>query len=136
LAKPNPVARRGAKLQRSVRGVRARPPRSGPQGHDDAAGKSDQTRGPVLDDDAEGHGEAERVAPAYRSCHGSGFMRTVTDEEDLHADQEAKLLAGGSQRRDVWGINLRPCFGNRSCGVDDLAILERLIRLVGRLVRR
>lgn len=59
-------------------------------------------------------------------------------DADLHADQEAELLAGGSQQRDVWGINLypdqpesdwlefdsminlRPSFGNRSRGVAGL----------------
>jgi hypothetical protein len=75
-------------------------------------------------------------------------------DADLHADQEAELLAGGSQQRDVWGINLypdlpesdwlefdsminlRPSFGNRSRGVDDPAVRERIARLVVELVRR
>ena len=53
-------------------------------------------------------------------------------DADLHADQEAALLADGSAQRDLWGINLypdadgadwlefdsmfnlRPSFGNRS----------------------
>ena len=72
------------------------------------------------------------------------LVKTVVDVElgvmivdaDLHADQEAELLAGGSQQRDVWGINLRPSFGNRSRGVDDPAIRERITRLVVGLVRR
>ena len=56
---------------------------------------------------------------------------------DLHADDEAVLLADGSLQRDLWGINLypseegrdwiefdsminiRPRDGNRSRGVDD-----------------
>ena len=53
---------------------------------------------------------------------------------DLHADDEAALLADGSRQRDLWGINLhlgetgsdfdsminlRPSQGNRSLGVDD-----------------
>jgi len=33
-------------------------------------------------------------------------------------------------------INLRPSFGNRSRGVDDLATREAIAELVGRLVRR
>ena len=57
-------------------------------------------------------------------------------DADLHADQEAELLAEGSQQRDVWGINLRPSFGNRSRGVDDPVIRERITRLVVGLVRR
>ena len=58
-------------------------------------------------------------------------------DADLHADQEASLLADGSTQANLWGINLypdvagedwlefdsminlRPSFGNRSRGVDD-----------------
>ena len=60
-------------------------------------------------------------------------------DADMHADQEAELLADGSAQQDLWGINLypdlpdtdwlefdsminlRPSFGNRSRGVDDPA---------------
>jgi len=75
-------------------------------------------------------------------------------DADLHADQEAELLAGGSRQEDLWGINLypdlpesdwlefdpminlRPSFGNRSRGVDDPATRERIESLVRALVRR
>lgn len=75
-------------------------------------------------------------------------------DADLHADQEAELLADGSQQSDLWGINLypdlpgddwlefdsminlRPSFGNRSRGVDDPGTREAIAALVGRLVRR
>ena len=62
-------------------------------------------------------------------------------DADLHADQEAELLAGGSQQRSDWlefdsMINLLPSFGNRSRGVDDPALRERIARLVVGLVRR
>ncbi len=75
-------------------------------------------------------------------------------DADLHADQEAELLADGSAREDLWGINLypdmpgadwvefdsminlRPSFGNRSRGVDDPATREALATLVERLVCR
>jgi len=75
-------------------------------------------------------------------------------DADLHADQEAELLAQGSAQQDLWGINLypdlaetdwlefdsminlRPSFGNRSRGVDDPAAREAIVQLVGRLVRR
>jgi len=75
-------------------------------------------------------------------------------DADLHADQEAELLADGSSQEDLWGINLypdvsgadwvefdsminlRPSLGNRSRGVDDPATREALVRLVERLVRR
>ena len=75
-------------------------------------------------------------------------------DADLHADQEAELLASGSEQSDLWGINLypdlpdsdwlefdsminlRPSFGNRSRGVDDPATRAAIVDLVGRLVRR
>ena len=75
-------------------------------------------------------------------------------DADLHADQEAELLAGGSAQEDLWGINLypglpepdwlefdsminlRPSFGNRSRGVDDPGTRNRIGALVKRLVRR
>jgi hypothetical protein len=75
-------------------------------------------------------------------------------DAELHADQEAELLAEGSAQSDLWGINLypdvtgsdwlefdsminlRPSFGNRSRGVDDPATREAIANLVDRLVRR
>ena len=75
-------------------------------------------------------------------------------DADLHADQEAELLAEGAAQRDLWGINLypdvsgddwlefdsminlRPSFGNRSRGVDDPATRDAVRDLVNRLVRR
>lgn len=75
-------------------------------------------------------------------------------DADMHADQEAELLAGGSRQQDLWGINLypdlpeadwlefdsminlRPSFGNRSRGVDDPRIRGEIADLVRRLVCR
>jgi hypothetical protein len=75
-------------------------------------------------------------------------------DADLHADQEAELLADGSAQEDLWGINLypdlpepdwlefdsminlRPSFGNRSRSVDDPGTRERIGSLVRRLVQR
>ena len=80
--------------------------------------------------------------------------RVMLVDADLHADQESSLLADGSKQEDLWGINLypdlpesdwlefdsminlRPSFGNRSRGVDDPAIRERITRLVDGLVTR
>jgi hypothetical protein len=74
-------------------------------------------------------------------------------DADMHADQEAELLAEGSAQEDLWGINLypdltetewlefdsminlRPSFGNRSRGVDDSATREAITSLVKRMVR-
>ncbi len=61
-------------------------------------------------------------------------------DADMHADQEAALLAEGSSPRDLWGItlypDLRPSFGNRSRGVDDPGTRNAIAALVQRLVRR
>src|SRR4029077_12948461 len=75
-------------------------------------------------------------------------------DADLHADQEASLLADGSKQANLWGINLypdvagddwlefdsminlRPSFGNRSRGVDDPATRTAIAALIPRLVRR
>ena len=71
---------------------------------------------------------------------------------DLHADDEAVLLADGSRQQDLWGINLyplesgsdwiefdsminiRPGRGNRSRGVDDEESRTRILEVVGNLV--
>jgi len=73
---------------------------------------------------------------------------------ELHADEEAELLATGSRQQDLWGINLypelpddewiefdsminlRPSQGNHSRSVDDPAIRERIGALVRQLARR
>lgn len=78
----------------------------------------------------------------------------VAVDAELHSDQEALLLEKGSAQRDLWGINLypdvdgedwiefdaminvRPSAGNRSRGVDDPALRDRIREIVTRLVRR
>ena len=75
-------------------------------------------------------------------------------DADLHADQEAILLADGSKQASLWGINLypdvagedwlefdsminlRPSFGNRSRGVDDSATRAAIAGFIDRVVRR
>jgi Protein of unknown function (DUF5674) len=75
-------------------------------------------------------------------------------DADLHADQEASLLADGSNQANLWGINLypdiegedwlefdsminlRPSFGNRSRGVDDSGTRTAIVEFIGRVVRR
>lgn len=100
-----------------------------------------------------------------RTMAAAGFgtlVKAVVDVEagimavdgELHADQEALLLEHGSAQRDLWGINLypdvdgddwleydsminlRPASGNRSRGVDDPVLRERIRGIVSRLVRR
>ena len=72
---------------------------------------------------------------------------------EMHADEEALLLEKGSKQTDLWGINLfpgdiknfieydsiinlRPAQGNRSRGVDDAKIRQRIIKIVNRLVQK
>ena len=62
----------------------------------------------------------------------------------LHADRESVLLEDGSKREDIWGadwapqtqqvthealINIRPRQDNRSMGILDPAIRERVTRI-------
>jgi hypothetical protein len=54
-------------------------------------------------------------------------------DADLHADQEASLLADGSQQAM---INLRPSLGNRSRGVDDAGTRAAIAAFIERVVRR
>lgn len=88
------------------------------------------------------------------------FVKAVVDVQggvmaigaELHADEEALLLEQGARQADLWGINLypdrtndeliefdsminvRPSQGNRSRGVDDTAVQDRIRVIVGRLV--
>ena len=103
-------------------------------------------------------GELQRMAEA----RFGDMVKAVVDLErsimlldaEMHADEEAELLADGSQLQDLWGINLypglpenewlefdsminlRPSLGNQSRGVDDSTTRERITDLVRRLVRR
>jgi len=70
----------------------------------------------------------------------------------MHADQEAELIKNGSKQEDLWGINLypeksgsdfiefdsiinlRPQVSNRTRGVDDPKIREKIIKIVSKLV--
>ncbi len=72
---------------------------------------------------------------------------------ELHSDEELVLLEDGSNQADLWGINLhidlahpdwiefdsminlRPSHGNRTRGVDDPLIRERIMEVVGGLVQ-
>ena len=73
---------------------------------------------------------------------------------ELHADEEERLLTHGSIQASLWGINLypdagtadwiefdsminlRPSQGNRSRGVDDPGLRQRIVEVVLRLVMR
>lgn len=71
---------------------------------------------------------------------------------ELHSDEEAALLEDGSSHQGLWGINLypaergddfvefdsminvRPSQGNRSRGVENEAVRERIMSVVRQLV--
>ncbi|MFA6106608.1 MAG: DUF5674 family protein [Patescibacteria group bacterium] len=73
-------------------------------------------------------------------------------DAELHADEEKFLLENGSKQENLWGINLypdtkgenfleydsminlRPSQGNRSRGVDDEKIRERIREVVHKLI--
>jgi hypothetical protein len=93
-----------------------------------------------------------------------GLVKAVVDIEqeimvvdaELHSDEEELLLEQeGSEQGNLWGINihpdrvghedwivfdsminLRPSWGNRSRGVDDPAIQEKIKQIVTKLVVR
>ncbi len=70
-------------------------------------------------------------------------------DAELHADLEGLLLENGSAQKDLWGINLypdedddfiaydsliniRPMQGNRSRGVDDPEIRQKIAEVVAK----
>jgi hypothetical protein len=71
---------------------------------------------------------------------------------ELHADEEALLLENGSRQENLWGINIypelegadriefdsminiRPSQGNRSRGIDNMEIREKVIQVVHKLI--
>lgn len=73
---------------------------------------------------------------------------------ELHADEEALFLEQGSKQENLWGINLypdiegdgwiefdsminlRPSQNNRTRGVDDEKIREKIIEIVNKMVER
>lgn len=92
-----------------------------------------------------------------------GLVKAVVDikkgklvvDANMHADQEAFLLDKGSSQEDLWGINfhpgkfgteefieydsmvnIRPRQGNMSRNVENEAIRQKIIVLVGKKVKK
>lgn len=90
------------------------------------------------------------------------LVKAVVDTEkeamaldaELHADEEAALLAAGGKQKDLWGINLypelwgtddfiefdsminvRPSMGNITRGVDDPKIKNKIMTVVTDLIK-
>jgi hypothetical protein len=76
-------------------------------------------------------------------------------DAELHSDEEALLLENGSQQENLWGINiypeffgqgdfiefdsminLRPSQNNRSRGVDDPKIREKILSITSKLISK
>ncbi len=75
-------------------------------------------------------------------------------DAELHSDEEAQLLENGSKQENLWGINLypemkgsdfiefdsminlRPSQNNRSRGVEDKKIQDKIIEIVNKLVAK
>lgn len=76
-------------------------------------------------------------------------------DAELHSDEEALLLENGSRQENLWGINiypelfgqtdfiefnsminLRPSQNNRSRGVDDPKIREKILEITNRLIAK
>jgi len=73
-------------------------------------------------------------------------------DAELHADEEALLIENGSKQNDLWGINiypelkeadrvefdsminLRPAQGNRSRGVENVEIQEKIKNVARKLI--
>jgi len=110
-----------------------------------------------------GSGGEEKISRSQLKEAAGGFgnlVKAVVDIEkgimavggELHADEEAFLLEKGSQQRHLWGINLypelqeeefiefdsvinlRPMQGNRTRGVDDVQIRQKIKEIVNSLI--
>lgn len=75
-------------------------------------------------------------------------------DADMHVDEETLLLEHGSQQEHLWGINIypyaipenmiefdsminiRPSFGNRSRGVDDIEMQKKIKAIVNTLITK
>lgn len=90
------------------------------------------------------------------------FVKAVVDvnkeimaiDGELHADEEALLMENGSKSEGIWGINLypdiqddswiefdsminlKPALGNRTRGVENQQVREKIIQIVNKLVKK
>ncbi len=77
--------------------------------------------------------------------------RIIAIDAELHSDEEAVLIEGGSKQENLWGINiypenqekliefdsminLRPSQENRSRGVDSIKIQKLIIEIVNEII--
>lgn len=110
-----------------------------------------------------GGGDPEKISRSQLKEMAIGFgnlLKAVVDVEkgimalggELHADEEALLLERGSLQRNLWGINLypelqgdefiefdsvinlRPMQGNRTAGIDDVQLRQKIKEIVNGLI--
>lgn len=110
-----------------------------------------------------GESGKEKISLSQLKEIAAGFgnlVKVVIDVEkgimavggELHADEEAVLLEKGSCQRNLWGINLypelqgdsfiefdsvinlRPMQGNRTRGVDDVRVRQKIKEIVNKLI--
>ncbi len=78
----------------------------------------------------------------------------MTVDSSMPADEEALLISKGSKQKNLWGINLylelkgddfiefdsminiRPSQNNRSRGIDDKEICQKIKKIVNKLVKK
>lgn len=103
----------------------------------------------------------EELKPLSEKMFGELVKAVVDIEKEImvidgtmHADEEMLLLENGSLQENLWGINLyphkhghadwiifdsminiRPNQGNRSRGIDNALIREKIIKIVNKLVK-
>lgn len=103
----------------------------------------------------------EELKEMAQKMFGS-FVKAVVDAEknimavdgELHADLEVLLSENGSKRANLWGINiypelegderiefdsminLKPHLGNRTRGVENPEIREKIIKIVSSLIKQ
>ena len=79
-------------------------------------------------------------------------LEVMAVDAELHSDEEALLLEHDSAQEDLWGINLypalqgnefvefdslinlRPSQGNRTRGVEDAAVRDRILEILRSIV--
>lgn len=78
----------------------------------------------------------------------------IAVEGELHADEAELLVQNGSRHENLWGINiypevqtedwiefdsminLKPLLGNRTRGVDNSEIKEKILKIVSKIVKK
>ncbi len=100
------------------------------------------------------HGMAKNIFGEFVKAVVDIDREIIALEAELHSDLEALLLENGSKQQNLWGINLypeiqdenfieydsminmRPGQGNRSRGVENETVRDRIIAVVAKRVKK